>query len=171
MHAFACGRIFFFCYSSMLETPYLDPGAIFFTNLVHLSHSALWPQLAALAKSSRCKSMGIVLPEGCNNGGTQALAQVRRPALPSVHLQCDVCDNVLTSEHTRPLSAVATLDFSKQCVRYSPPTFFLAELSRPDCPTGVALRFTWQRVPSLVCTPTAVTRAGMTLRSPFPCSP
>ncbi|CAM9502920.1 unnamed protein product [Ascophyllum nodosum] len=43
--------------------------------LTPAAFEALGVQLAALAKSSRCKSMGIVLPEGCNNGGTQALAQ------------------------------------------------------------------------------------------------
>eukprot|EP00903_Cladosiphon_okamuranus_P013572 g12642.t1 len=36
---------------------------------------AIGTQLAALAKSSKCKSMGVVLPEGCAEGSTQALAQ------------------------------------------------------------------------------------------------
>lgn len=39
------------------------------------------PKLAALAKSSKCKSMGIVLPEGCGEGSTQALAQVSHGSL------------------------------------------------------------------------------------------
>ncbi|CAM9937203.1 unnamed protein product [Scytosiphon promiscuus] len=36
---------------------------------------AIGSQLAELAKSSKCKSMGIVLPEGCAEGSTAALAQ------------------------------------------------------------------------------------------------
>ncbi|CAM9663960.1 unnamed protein product [Pylaiella littoralis] len=36
---------------------------------------AIGSQLAALAKSSKCKSMAIVLPEGCGEGSAQALAQ------------------------------------------------------------------------------------------------
>eukprot|EP00752_Nemacystus_decipiens_P009097 g8122.t1 len=39
------------------------------------SLEAIGTQLAALAKSSKCKSMGVVLPEGCAGGSTQALAQ------------------------------------------------------------------------------------------------
>lgn len=38
-------------------------------------------QVAALAKSSKCKSMGIVLPDGCSNEAAAALAQVMKPAL------------------------------------------------------------------------------------------
>lgn len=33
-------------------------------------------QLAALAKSSKCKSIGVVLPEACGEGSAQAIAQV-----------------------------------------------------------------------------------------------
>ena len=35
-------------------------------------------QLAALAKSSKCKSIGVVLPGYCGDGSAQALAQVSK---------------------------------------------------------------------------------------------
>lgn len=33
-------------------------------------------QVAALAKSTKCKTLGVILPEGCGEDAAQSLAQV-----------------------------------------------------------------------------------------------
>ncbi|CAM9562700.1 unnamed protein product, partial [Ectocarpus sp. 13 AM-2016] len=45
------------------------------SSLIPSSLEAIGTQLAALAKSSKCKSMAVVLPEGCGEGSTQSLTQ------------------------------------------------------------------------------------------------
>ncbi|CAM9241779.1 unnamed protein product, partial [Ectocarpus fasciculatus] len=45
------------------------------SSLTPASLEAIGTQLAALAKSSKCKSMAVVLPEGCGEGSTQSLTQ------------------------------------------------------------------------------------------------
>lgn len=69
----------FSLFACVLDTRHLPPAPIFaslpfsafFYSVLFFSH-----QLAALAKSSKCKSIGVVLPEACGEGTAQAVAQV-----------------------------------------------------------------------------------------------